>query len=340
MGKNFALLTILTQLAPVVAGEVAAQPAAPAKPASVKVIEVRKIWDQAPHNAFTDLTRFRGRWYCAFREGKAHASPDGALRLLRSSDGKEWASAALLSHPSADLRDPKLSVTPEGRLMLNAVAAFPAPAEIRHQSLAWFSADGAEWSPPARIGPVNVWLWRIAWRGKIAYSVGYATVPPRFVALYAGEDGINFQPLVKNLFDRDYPNEASVVFMDDGTALCLLRRDAGPATAQLGTALPPFQDWSWKDLGVRVGGPHMVRLPDKRFVVAARLYDKHARTSLCWLDPDQGRISEFYALPSGGDTSYAGLVFHRGALWISYYSSHEGKASIYVARIKLPEKRR
>jgi hypothetical protein len=40
--------------------------------------------------------------------------------------------------------------------------------------------------------------------------------------------------------------------------------------------------------------------------------------------------------PSGGDTSYAGLVWHDGLLWMSYYSSHEGKTSIYLAKIKVP----
>lgn len=61
-----------------------------------ELISVRKIWDGAPHNAFTDLARFRGRWYCAFREAAAHVSNDGALRILGSRDGETWTSAALL----------------------------------------------------------------------------------------------------------------------------------------------------------------------------------------------------------------------------------------------------
>lgn len=39
----------------------------------IKIVEVRKIWDAAPHNAFTNLERFKGGWYCAFREGRGHA---------------------------------------------------------------------------------------------------------------------------------------------------------------------------------------------------------------------------------------------------------------------------
>src|SRR3954468_21685500 len=85
-----------------------------------QLIEVKKIWDRAPHNAFTDLVRFRGRWYCVFREGKAHVSPDGALRVLTSPDGKAWESAALVRSETADLRDPKILATPDGRLQLVA----------------------------------------------------------------------------------------------------------------------------------------------------------------------------------------------------------------------------
>ena len=40
-------------------------------------------------------------------------------------------------------------------------------------------------------------------------------------------------------------------------------------------------------------------------------------------------------LPSGGDSSYAGLLWHNGLLWISYYNSHSGKTSIYLAKAKI-----
>ena len=61
------------------------------------LVDVERIWNEAPHNAFTDLVRFKDRWYCVFREGKGHVSPDGALRVLTSANGKQWESAALLT---------------------------------------------------------------------------------------------------------------------------------------------------------------------------------------------------------------------------------------------------
>ncbi|MBX6312961.1 MAG: exo-alpha-sialidase [Isosphaeraceae bacterium] len=299
-------------------------------------MDVRKIWDAAPHNAFTDLIRFRDRWFCAFREGRAHASPDGAIRILTSDDGRAWAPIALINSPIGDLRDPKLSTTPDGRLMLLAAAALQPPSKQRHQSLAWFSDDGRNWSEAVPIGDPNVWLWRITWHEGTAYGVGYSTADRKFTRLYKSRDGKSFETLIETLFERGHPNEAALTFLPNETALCLLRRDSGEATAQLGTARPPYIEWTWKDLGVRIGGPALVRLPDGRLIAGVRLYDGKVRTALCRCDPEAGRLIEILTLPSRGDTSYPGLVWHDGLLWVSYYSSHEGKASIYLARVKLP----
>ena len=103
----------------------------------------------------------------------------------------------------------------------------------------------------------------------------------------------------------------------------------------MGIAKPPYTNWQWKDLGVKIGGPHAVRLPDGRVIAAVRLYDGAVRTSLAGLDGDAGKLTEFLKLPSGGDTSYAGLVWEAGLLWVSYYSSHEGKTCIYLAKVRV-----
>ena len=300
------------------------------------LVEVRKVWDRAPHNAFTDLVRFKGHWFCVFREGTAHVSPDGALRVITSPDGREWVSAALLTQTNADLRDAKITVTPNNELMLSGAGALHQPAPAKHQSLAWFSKDGRKWSDPVKIGDPNMWLWRVTWHRKAAYSIGYDTAAEKFVRLYVSGDGRRFDTLVPKLFDEGQPNETALLFRRDDTALCLLRRDGNPASAKLGTAKAPYTDWQWKDLGVKIGGPHLIRLPDGRVVAAVRLYDGAVRTSLAWLDTDAGKLTEFLQLPSGGDTSYAGLAWHDGLLWVSYYSSHEGKTAIYLAQVKVP----
>lgn len=299
-------------------------------------LEVRKIWDQAPHNAFTDLIRHQDRWVCVFREGAGHVSPDGALRVITSADGERWTSSALLKDPAMDLRDAKIVRTPDGRLMLCGAGA-RNPDRKPHQSLVWFSDDAAQWSEATPVGDPDLWLWRVTWRADVAYGIGYGTAGREFIRLYSSRDGRKFETLVEDLHHDGGPNETSILFRDDGTALCLLRRDGKPSTALLGTSKPPYTEWTWKDLGKRIGGPHLIALPDGRIVAAGRLYDGKTRTSLLWLDPAAGTLSEFQKLPSGGDTSYPGLIIHDGRLWVSYYSSHEGKTAIYLAKMPLPK---
>ena len=307
-----------------------------AEPAQkAELLQVRKIWDAAPHNAFTDLVRFKDKWYCTFREGKDHVSRDGALRVITSADGEKWESAARIEDPNADLRDPKISLTPDGRLMLNAVAWTRDDPKVKHQSLAWFSADGKDWGKATPIGEPNVWIWRAAWHRDSALAVGYDTSGDRFARLYATRDGVKYETRVETLYDK--ANEAALAFREDGTCFCLLRRDTGTKTGLIGAASPPYEKWTWKDLGQQIGGPALMRLPDGRLVATVRLYDKKVRTSLCWLDPEAGKLTEFLPLPSGGDTSYAGMVLHDGLLWVSYYSSHDGKTSVYLAKVRLPQ---
>lgn len=304
---------------------------------TAELLSVTRIWDQAPHSAFTGLVRFNGQWFCAFREGAGHVCPDGALRVIASADGEAWESMALLTSDTADLRDAQLSVTPAGELMLSGAAAMHDRSEYSHQSLAWFSSDGREWSEPVEIGDRDFWLWRVTWHKGTAYAVGYATGADRMIRLYTSEDGRHFETRVEKLFDEGYPNESSLVFLEDDSVVCLLRRDGEKNTAQVGLSQPPYTDWEWRDLGVRIGGPHAIQLPDGRFVAGVRLYDGQTRTALCWLDPEAAALEELLALPSGGDTSYPGLVWHEDLLWMSYFSSHEERSSIYLAKIRLPE---
>jgi hypothetical protein len=307
-------------------------PAAKPKPAVTAV----KIWDQAPHNAFTDLVRFQDRWFCVFREGKSHVSPDGTLRIITSTDGVKWESAALITSKNSDLRDPKITVTPDGQLMLSGAEALHDRSQHTHQSLAWFSKDGRTWSERHSIGDPDFWLWRTTWYKGIAYSIGYGCGKDQSIRLYSSKDGKKFETLVERLFDVGYPNETSIVF-DGDTAYCLLRRDGKPSSGLIGVSQAPYTKWEWKDLGVRIGGPHMIRLSNGKWVAAVRLYDTRQRTSLCWIDPHAGTLTEFLELPSGGDTSYAGLVESQDQLWVSYYSSHEGTTSVYLAKVPVED---
>ena len=57
-----------------------------AEPTKPELVEVRKIWDRAPHNAFTDLIRHKDRWYCVLdrKSTRLNSSHSRASRMPSS----------------------------------------------------------------------------------------------------------------------------------------------------------------------------------------------------------------------------------------------------------------
>lgn len=318
--------------------------ASAATPLKVELLDIKKIWDAAPHNAFTDLTRWNEQFYCAFREGRSHVSTDGRIRVLSSKDAGTWTYAALIELAGYDLRDAHLSVTPDNRLMLLGGAA---PREKDGQgaptgSFVAFTKDGTEWTKPQIVVEPGRWLWCATWHNGKAYGVAYpASQGEPYVELLSSSDGIAWQSLVPRLYGVGSANETTLRFDASGVCYALVRRDqhaSDPYSALLGVSRGDYTQWQWHDLGPEFngfGGPNLIQLPTGHWLAAGRMHDGGAHTALCHLDVTEFKMAKLLKLPSGGDTSYPGLLWHDGTLYLSYYSSHEGKTSIYLARIKV-----
>jgi hypothetical protein len=310
----------------------------------VKLLNVKKIWDQAPHNAFTDLVRWNEQFYCAFREGRGHVSTDGRIRVLSSRDAEAWSSAGLIELAGYDLRDAHLSVTPDHRLMLLGGAA-PRPKDGQSAptgSFVAFSKDGAERTRPDIVVEPGRWLWCVTWHEGKAYGVSYpAPDGSPDIDLLTSRDGLTWQPLVPKLYGVGFPNETTLRFDKSGTCYALVRRDKQgdqPYSAVLGISRGDYTQWQWHDLGPEFngfGGPNLIQLPTGQWLAAGRMHQDGAHTALCCLDVKEHKMTKLLKLPSGGDTSYPGLVWHDSLLYVSYYSSHEGKTSIYLAKVKI-----
>jgi hypothetical protein len=324
---------------------------------AIELLSVRKIWDAAPHCAFTDLAYYSGAWFCAFREGESHALSIGRVRVLRSPDGEGWESAALIAEEGIDLRDPHFSVDGAGRLELTmGGTALVEGSYVGRRPRVSRSADGRRWSVPRTILAEGDWLWRATRRGEAAgvggdaapsahmpeadtgaaYGVTYRLPKKRkwTVHLMGSAEGLEWEELA-DLRRRGLPNEATVRFAGDGRAVVLLRREAGRARALIGESAAPFRRWKWRKTSERVGGPNFVILGNgERWAACRFIADRKARTAVARMT--DRALEPLLDLPSGGDCGYPGLVHRNGILWISYYSSHEGGAArIYLAKARL-----
>ena len=314
-----------------------------------KLLSVSRIWDHAQHSAFTDLEYFKGQWFCSFREGSGHAGAGdhGKIRVIHSKDGEHWGSAALLESPGLDLRDAKLSVMPDGRLLLNSCEydVDHDQANVRNnQSVTYTSTNGMQWQGPHRVADKGYWLWQTSWFEQKGYALGYQWGNHDRTRFYHTLDGIHYDTLQDDPRPpNDRSNEHALVFEPDGTIRMLLRRDHSEhhsSSALLGTSRPPYNKWTWHPLGIKMGGPSLIRLPDGQLLTVVRRYAEGPDggwgsqwTELGLIDPLKSSYAPKLQLPSGGDSSYAGLVWRENILWVSYYSSHEGKTSIYLAKV-------
>ena len=316
-------------------------------PAPVELPAVR-IWDEAPHSAFVDLIRFRDRFYCAFREGSGHvpgdSGTDGTVRVIASADGVKWTSVASIAEEGVDLRDPKLSVTPDGRILIviggsvydgrTLQGRLPRASLSNEEGTEFSRAESLEIDP--KIAGPEDWLWRVTWHEGTAWGVMYQPGSDRWgLQLMKSADGLGWEHA--HAFELDgKPNECTIRFLLDGRMAIVARREGGDHQGVIGVAPAPYTEWTWREIGVRLGGPNFVRLADGSLILGTRHYgeNRRYRTILGRLGLD-GSFERLVDLPSGGDTSYPGLVVHEEELWVAYYSSHEEKTAIYLARVPL-----
>ena len=198
------------------------------------------------------------------------------------------------------------------------------------------SADGRAWSAPVPILSDGDWLWRVTRRESDGRAFGISYRLPRKTSglstLWRAATGEHYRELVRLPCSasrtrrrsdserriHDCPGQArsrTGESMDRDEPSAIHRLDLERCEALPGRA----------ELSHR---PGRGTLGAGRFIVRGK-----ARTALARMTEED--IEPALFLPSGGDCSYPGMALEGGLLTLSYYSSHEGKASIYVAKVRV-----
>ncbi len=309
-------------------------------------VQIEKIWDNGKHNAFTSLIKFKDAYYCSFREGESHifdsqGNAEGKVRVLKSTDGKNWKSVALFGKDKYDLRDPKLSITPDNRLMVIIGGSIYEDRKLTGRiPQVSFSDEGDIFSVPVPVmihddaGNGVDWIWRVTWHDNTGYATMYSMMADReaYLSLLSTEDGMNYH-LITKLDVPHFPNEATLRFDSNGEMYMMVRRDI---TGFWGKSSWPYTDWAWKEMDIRLGGPDFIFLNDDAIVMGTRSHYTSIPKTVLLTGNGTEKFQEAFVLPSGGDNSYTGFHVEDGELWVSYYSTHETKnSSIYLAKLPL-----
>ncbi|HHW10134.1 MAG TPA: hypothetical protein GXX29_09195 [Firmicutes bacterium] len=319
------------------------------------MVKILPVYNDGRHNAFTSLTEWQGRLYVAFRSGTRHVIPgvpDGRVRVLSSEDdGLTWTEVALLAgaeEEPLDMRDPKLLATPE-RLYIHS---FGYRDDQRRDAYLCWTEDGLHFTPFQRaLREDNLVIWWPVYHDGQFFGAGYRYNSDKraiYSLLYNSADGVDWQ-VQAVISDVPYSNETALLFLPDKTAVALVRHDGyrlTPPTSNghpvLAKAKPPYHLWVKKELPILMAGMCFHLLDDCTYLIAARVFDDDG-THTALFHYDENTLTRLYTLPSGGDTSYAGMVRKGSRLLMSYYSSHEQPhrpevnrpAGIYIADIDI-----
>ncbi len=318
---------------------------------ALRVDNVRKAFDDGNHDAFTDLCSYRGRLWLTCR-----SCPDGhmvftssRIIVLVSDDGQQWHEVFSFSVAGRDTRDPHFLVFGDQLFVYTGTWLVPGPGEPRnlndHLGYAVWTADGVAWSGPRSLeGTYGHYIWRAAAIGGRAYLCGRrrrdfvagladeAAAESIESAMLESDDGLIWR--FRSRFVEAGGDETAFVFGGDGSVLAIARgADAQPA--QVCRAHPPYAQWQRHSLDRNVGGPLLARWGEHLLVAGRRtLPSTPAVTAIYWLAGDA--LHEVALLPSSGDNSYPGLVpLTAERALFSYYSSHEGSTSVYLADLSL-----
>ena len=323
----------------------------------VRIANVRRVFHNGEHNAFTDLTRFRDRYYLTFRScPDGHmVHPTASVVIMTSDDLKTWKQVHRFNVKHRDTRDPHFLIFKE-RLFVYTGTWYSGETSIDrdkydlnlHLGYAAWSDDGEKWQSPIMLdGTFGHYIWRGAVYGGKAYLCGRRKI--NFEVSVKGE-GRQIESLMlesddgfvwrkRAVFRPVEGDETAFQFEDDGTVFAI-GRGYGTEPAYLLRASKPWTKWERKRLDRYIGSPLLIRWGN-RWVVGGRKL-QGPKTSMCWLI--DGKLHEFAELPSGGDTSYPGFIeLTPTKAVMSWYSSHErdenGRqiTAIYMADLELVE---
>lgn len=326
--------TVASGLAGILTG-IGARPAVADEPL-VAPTSVTKVYDDGRHNAFTALVRWRDSYWLSFRNAPSHGYGEADLIVLRSADAEKWVEAHRVNALPDD-RDPQFLATAE-RLYLYDMA-------LQGPDLTTFvtsTTDGATWSKPQPVYEPRFGLWKPRVDGGRFIATAHRKAEGKDAAkireahLITSTDGVNWQK-VSRISGGNYESETTI-YPGPGDKLTAFLRIKYSVPGFILEASPPYQEWTRRPAGTHFSGHSVHAFRGTTYLMSRTMNAQGGDTGTMIYTYADGKLTPYCKLPSGGDCSYAEAVERGDEMLVSYYSSHEGRANIYLARVPLKSK--
>lgn len=311
------------------------------------VLDSWNVTQDDMHNSNTDMIRWQNEFYLAYVSSPYHFSSDASVLYIKRSDNKgvSWQEVTRFNPEQDDIRDPKFAVIGE-RLFLYALKNKTFNPEP-YISVYAYTDDGTDWTSLNDVPDLEGWLF---WRPKTLdgitfYNSAYWWEHGKS-CLLESTDGINWK-IISTINEGERNDETEIEFLANGDliALARLEYDESFLGGSLGdirgstlitTSKKPYTTWTEtaQSKVTRLDGSYLFSYHDRVYALGRYQPDlgfsgpltaqgsslARKRTSLFAVHEDG--LAYLTDLPSGGDTSYVGLVMDGDIAYASYYTNN------------------
>lgn len=281
-------------------------------------IETREIINSKHHLAFTDLIKYNGAWYVAFRFSDGHVATNfGHIIIAKSENLERWESEQIYTQNNYDLRDPKLFIK-DSVLCIHFHSATINPyAESRNDYIAKYDLENNRWGKAIKINKntnEKSWFWRLTEHNNKVYTIAYRGGEP--LKLFISNNGTDFNEQFRFENIQGRASETTLRF-DKDTVYALIRREGEGAL--LGkSSVSDMTQWTFIDFPwVSMGGPNFLIYKDK-LLITGRI---NGQPKLYSYSLNSNTLTQIGSLPGGfNETGYCGMFLEEDILYLAYYT--------------------
>ncbi|MHA1276798.1 MAG: hypothetical protein ACTSQI_09750 [Candidatus Helarchaeota archaeon] len=231
-------------------------------------IEYEKVGGLGRHNAFTDLTYWKGQFFLTFRMAPSHGSHNNPqIAIYSAPDAQNWTLQKTFRTNASDIRDPHFGIVHD-KLFVYIITKFDNGSLTTQYS---YSINGTDWCSLQNVNPSGVRFWRPKTQDNMTWFI--PSIRSNLVELWNSTDGTNWTK-ISIISDRPGADETEIEFSENGSLIATTRLQSSTIlgdnsqTTLISYTTPPYESWSHEKSNItRLDGPILFSYNNKTFAI-------------------------------------------------------------------------